>query len=572
MGAGFSMIGFYAAVLLNVPLALLLLALYRRAVVRAMGTESGAVSLPSIPPAASPRTTFGRAALVLDRIDASIPLALSAHDGEASDVSLRRAAFLAATAGLFFALVITIGWHLTLGGRFYSLWFLWWVWIHAWPVPLAVGLVIGAAGRDWLNLIGVYGIVLIFLSAASLIAYENLHWTILGANALSTLLIAAPVGALLYRPIRAAGMLVFIFALLVLTASPPLALAALSFITAQASAEGLRQTAALLMLYLLGTNGIAILAGLSVTIVTGALAWWTLRRIGGAYQKKRLSDRSIALDSLWAVAALSHVLVLSTQQGDLWEHWAWIVFPITAFVGWWLAVRAGFAILARRAAPQRSAPLLLLLRVFSLGKRSERLFDVITPRWLQNGSIALIAGPDLATGTVQPHHFLEFLARRIRRLFIKDESDVRRRLAELDRLPDPDGRYRVNPFFCFAETWQNTVRRLAGSVDAVLMDLRGFSKANRGCLYELQELLEHVPVARILLIVDGTTDELFLEATLQRLWSVTSADSPNHTSAPSRLRVVRLKQATAREARRIVQLIAAGQAALPAHELQDPCR
>ena len=54
-------------------------------------------------------------------------------------------------------------------------------------------------------------------------------------------------------------------------------------------------------------------------------------------------------------------------------------------------------------------PTLLLLRVFALGHRSERLFDALSKRWLRAGSISMIAGPDLVTSTVEPHEFLDFI-------------------------------------------------------------------------------------------------------------------------------------------------------------------
>ena len=58
---------------------------------------------------------------------------------------------------------------------------------------------------------------------------------------------------------------------------------------------------------------------------------------------------------------------------------------------------------------------LLLLRVFALGKRSEHYFDLVTKHWRHIGSVQLTAGPDLATTTVQPHEFLEFISGKLAR-------------------------------------------------------------------------------------------------------------------------------------------------------------
>ena len=64
--------------------------------------------------------------------------------------------------------------------------------------------------------------------------------------------------------------------------------------------------------------------------------------------------------------------------------------------------------------------------------------------------------PDLITAVVEPHEFLGFVSGQLSRQFVQDEADLERRLAALDRQPDPDGRFRVNEFFCHADTWQMT--------------------------------------------------------------------------------------------------------------------
>ena len=65
------------------------------------------------------------------------------------------------------------------------------------------------------------------------------------------------------------------------------------------------------------------------------------------------------------------------------------------------------------------------------------------------------------------------------------------RLARRDDRPDPDGRFRVNQFFCHRNTWKPTLDRLVASCDAVLMDLRNFDENREGCRYEIRRLGEH---------------------------------------------------------------------------------
>ena len=171
--------------------------------------------------------------------------------------------------------------------------------------------------------------------------------------------------------------------------------------------------------------------------------------------------------------------------------------------------------------------MLLLLRVFALGRRSEQFFHVLSKWWRRTGSVSMIAGPDLLTAVVEPYEFLDFVSGKLSRQFVQGEADLQQRLALLDKRADPDSLYRVNEFFCHADTWQMTMRQLARESNAVLMDLRSFSPENQGCLYELEQLLDIVDLAQVTFLVDETTDLRFLEKTLQMLWNNVNIDSPN---------------------------------------------
>jgi len=65
-----------------------------------------------------------------------------------------------------------------------------------------------------------------------------------------------------------------------------------------------------------------------------------------------------------------------------------------------------------------------------------------------------ITGPDVALSTVQPHQFLDFLSRKLDRNFVRDQASLERSLAERDHARDPDGRFRINTFFCHADSWR----------------------------------------------------------------------------------------------------------------------
>jgi hypothetical protein len=66
---------------------------------------------------------------------------------------------------------------------------------------------------------------------------------------------------------------------------------------------------------------------------------------------------------------------------------------------------------------------------------------------------------------------------------------------------------------------------LVDQSDAVLMDLRGFSQRNAGCVFEIGELFRLVPLDRVLFIVDRETDAAFLDQTFGRAAALASSES-----------------------------------------------
>jgi hypothetical protein len=158
-----------------------------------------------------------------------------------------------------------------------------------------------------------------------------------------------------------------------------------------------------------------------------------------------------------------------------------------------------------------SARTLLLLRVFGYTKRTERLFDRIAARWRFCGPVTMIAAPDVIARTVDPEDFLRYLTGRLSSTFVQSREDLDKRLAALDRKPDPDGRYRINEFCCRDNTWQATVVELMSRADAVVMDLSGVTTKHRGCEFELQQLAARLHPEGIVLVVDQSTDRRFID-------------------------------------------------------------
>jgi hypothetical protein len=195
---------------------------------------------------------------------------------------------------------------------------------------------------------------------------------------------------------------------------------------------------------------------------------------------------------------------------------SWWCAPL-AFVAYKLVSNRALAILDGRA-PKPPAARLLLLRIFGARKRTERLMEQLSTRWRYIGPIHLIAGTDLATANLNPVELYAFLAFRFRRLYVKDTEDLARRLASIDCAPDRDGRYRVNDFFCFDDTWKTTLQQLIGVSDVVLLDARGFSAGHAGVVFELTRLMHAKRIGDTLIAIDETTDERALRSALDDAW------------------------------------------------------
>jgi len=531
---------------LTAPLSFFLIWLYRRAVLRGMNVPAGVTeaALPSTaqePPGHSLRiTVVGRA---------TRPAAAtggSRLEREAT-LSLRRVSLAYAAGGLAFAALIAGAWSAQAGGGFLSIRLLLRLLLltlfFAWPIVLALSQLAAFGWRDRLGYAALYLALSVTVGAVAVLASTNrdpfgliVLW--LDMNSLATLLLIA----CLTRRVRAVGPLVLAFMTAGIAGAIMLPLAV-------GSSEQI--TTGLACVFAAGgLGGRDLFFGLNLVgfVALGAAGWGMLRLIGHRYRLKRMSDQSLALDAMWLLFAVANSVLLASGG------WIWILAGPAAFFLYKLVLWGAFARFVRPAAGAYSSTL-LLLRVFSLGPRSLRLFDALAKCWLRVGPITLIAGPDLATGLVEPHEFLDFLGGRVSRQFVQGREDLERRMAELDTVPDPDGRYRVSEFFCRSDTWQMTMRQLAAGSDAVLMDLRSFSPSNRGCQYELEQLLDGVPLPRVVMIVDDTTDRPFLEDTLQSLWQNVPADSPNRSLQDPEVRLFEAQSGTGTEVRTLLSLL-----------------
>jgi hypothetical protein len=261
-------------------------------------------------------------------------------------------------------------------------------------------------------------------------------------------------------------------------------------------------------------------------------AWLVVAFLRDRYAAKKMSEFQFTVSAVWILQALMLSFSLLREGGFLAASGAFI--PL---LGWRLTLGLMLRPLAA-SARTRPAQTLLLLRVYGFGRRSRRLFDLLGARCRLLGSIDLIAAPDLASRTIEPATFLEFIRGRIKRLFVRTPQDLEERLAAIDRLPDPDARFRVNQLFCSDDMWKEAVTRLMESATLVVMDLRGFSSQRAGCVFEIQTLLDVVPLERLVFLFDQTTHRDELKAVLADRWRQLDATSPNLAATTPTLRLL----------------------------------
>ena len=523
------------AVLIALPVSFKLIKRYRRAVSKSMKTPASQAAAATAHDAATPAPPYQHP--VQTTLDVAV-IDQSSHiptepEAEALYTDLvnapRRAATIYAVAGACYALVMALCYVAAINSAS-PLSILFQFSIHAWPIVLTVNLVAAATRRKKLLTVLVYFLVYAVVGVIALVgsgitpSQIVLAW--LAGNLVPTLILLT----FLNRRVRAVGPLVLIFMFLA-TLGAQLALVALSLaIYSEGTLRSVIQD---------GVNswfgpyltffGIAA-AGF---IIVWPAGWLTLRWIRSRYERKKINDQSITLDSVWLMFGVFSSIVLAFE--GVW----WVFSGLAAFAAYKVVALAGFSLFGRKTSRSRKPPKLLLLRVFSLEKQSANLFGALEKHWRHVGSIQLIAGADLATSTLEPHEFLDFLSRKLARRFIDGDETLNRKMSEMDLEPDGDGRFRVNDFFCHADTWKPVLTRLVSDSDAVLMDLRSFSEKKKGCIHEINELINIAPLEKVDIIVDDTTDEKFLRAQLKKSWEQMPPTSPNRLSASKQIRLFR---------------------------------
>jgi hypothetical protein len=489
------------AAALTFPVAWGILRLYTRAVRRSMRSRAHTSTATAAPPDAAAQTLVEGPTGAATLHDLPWPSANASGGPLLAQLLAEpwRAGAVYAAAGGVYAVMMAALQLWADGLEMLPLRFTFLAWIFWWPVVLTLGIVSASTRRAKALATAGYFVVLMTIGGAAMSRSPDLTWM---QVVLSWIMFDLPPTLLLLtfltRRIRAVGPLILTFMLLALLGSDTVMLVAgsndryLRAIIVMSSSLGLGGT---------GTFIAMLVVGFLLFAVVG---WIALIWIGRRYQAKKISDESVTVDALWILFTITDSMNLA------FGHPLWTLGGVAAFAAYKTVARIGFSWLRRSKGERLRNPTLLVLRSFSIGSDGERLFDVVGRYWRRVGSIQMITGVDLVSRTVEPHEFLDFVSGRLSRRFIDGEESLNRRMSERDTKPDWDLRFRVNEFFCYDDTWKMVLSRLVHESDAVLMDLRGFSRQNAGCVFELHELARLLPLERVVFVTDRRTDETLL--------------------------------------------------------------
>jgi hypothetical protein len=520
------------AAILALIASFLLLKLYRRSVIKSMrrrGTSELLETKGFLPPEPEHQPNDAPLSFIfVDRVQAR-----ARNDGDKLFRSARRRRWLTACvqtiAGVCFAATMTAA-FLSAGKMDFSPFrFAFLTWINFWPAIIAIDLIVSRSRRSrWFGLVGYFAmgavIATVVLAKNPSLPVGQLLYLWLDLNAIPTILLLI----FLNRRIRAVGPLVLVFMIIGVTG------ATLTTSLVGNNPNLLKAVGEISFAIGLGATGTVIglhLVGFAVFAIVGWLILDVLRQL---YESKHISEQSINVDAMWLLFGIVNSIGL-VFQGYRWFASGFVAFAIYKLVG---AVLFHLFGVPRRA--NKKGHRLLLLRVFALGKRSEQVYDTVGKSWRAIGSIQMIAGPDLATTTIEPHEFLDFVSGKLDRRFIDTGRTLDLRIDQMDLAPDREGQFRVTEFFCHDDTWKMTLARLADDSDAVLMDLRGFCQANAGCVFEIHEIFNVVPLARAVFAIDDSTDQTFMRQTMAQAWRQVKDRSPNRRLETAQVGLVRL--------------------------------
>jgi len=285
-----------------------------------------------------------------------------------------------------------------------------------------------------------------------------------------------------------------------------------------------------LMAWLTGDDKWTPLVGIGVN-GTLVLMWWgVFTRFLRLRADGHMPDEILHFSGCLLVLLVWNGAITSVERLEV----LWLLVPFAAYtLTLWALLRR------QRTSTVLPGPRLLLLRVFHQTPRDSWLIDTMDDSWRRTGRLDLTVGLDLALRAVNTLALENFFLGRVHRYFFRSRADVQERLARLPQAMALDGRYPLNELHCLLDTWEWVVDTLVREARVVLMDLRGLSQSNTGALQELSMVIPWLPLSRIVILSDHTTDERLLTEGIQDSWCRVPPGSPNFHQSRGTLRLLR---------------------------------
>jgi hypothetical protein len=196
------------------------------------------------------------------------------------------------------------------------------------------------------------------------------------------------------------------------------------------------------------------------------------------------------------------------------------------------------------AAPALQAVRTLFLYNFFANRISARTRPVAG--WRLAGPVAMLASPlDVARAI---GFGVRGRLREQQQLLLLDAAAVESRVTALgdeqipaEALPEqlrPFGAYAEDVLHCTDMSWQAGVMALTRRSAKVIMDASEFNAERHGLVWEIQHVVDCVPLADVAVLVNYYTDLPGLVTAFRTAWGKMDAASPNAAPAESRLRII----------------------------------
>jgi hypothetical protein len=243
---------------------------------------------------------------------------------------------------------------------------------------------------------------------------------------------------------------------------------------------------------------------IAVAVLQALIIWSMFKGLAWLSERRFLTIELIQIHLVWTCLTIYFVATTIVETLFYRNRIAVRVGVIVALALFIVTLHLLLIRIYRRRKPLTNKRL-LLLRVFGRPNEREDLLDDLNDTWRRIGAIDLLAASDVASRTLESRMLEAFLLRRGDDQFLRSEADLNLRIEQRRSRIEGDARYPVDPFFCHESIWWTAFTKLAEKSDVVMMDVRGFTTRNEGCVRELTYLLQH-PLRQVVLVGDSRTD------------------------------------------------------------------